>query len=106
MSEQIREDVMGSLLSEKSKDDLPSSDDLNSLIYRDPTERVPILGSPQSDEGEQWQSPQDNVSVQIWETRANIKIKVSGTTRKHISMNRIADIAVKAITEELKKEDQ
>ena len=51
-----------------------------------------------------WQVSKDNVSVQVWEGRAKIKVKVS-QGKKTISMKKIAQIAVDAIAEELKKED-
>ncbi len=51
-----------------------------------------------------WQVSKDNVSVQVWEGRAKIKVKVS-QGKKTISMKKIAQIAVNAIAEELKKED-
>ena len=45
-----------------------------------------------------------NVSVEIWEGKAKIKVKASPGTGAGISMERIANIAVDAILETLKKE--
>ena len=55
-------------------------------------------------DGKFWQASKENVSVQVWEGKAKIKVRVS-PGEKTISMKRIADIAVNAILEELKKED-
>jgi hypothetical protein len=98
------EDIMESLLSAKDGDEEhPALDELNCLIYRAPEEMPedsdePSLGQPS------WKASQDNVSVQIWESKANIRIKVSSADRDAISMNRIAEIAVQAIMDELKKD--
>jgi len=74
--------------------------ELNCLIYKnghDSREEDP--------EGKIWQASKDNVSVQVWESKAKIKVKVSSLNKKTISMKRIADVAVNAILEELTKED-
>ena len=56
-------------------------------------------------EGNVWQFSKENVSVQVWEGKAKIKVKVSQGKTKYMSMRRIADIAMNAILEELNKED-
>ena len=100
------DDVMGDLLSDSGDNSLPSVEELNCLIYRDPKDLAPVAASEPAPGTESWHSARDNVSVQIWESKANIKIRVTAESKKNLSMNRIADIAVKAILEELKKEKQ
>ncbi len=95
--------VMDSLLSTSDDGDHPTLEELNCLIYRRP-EDVPASGEEADPEQPSWKASQDNITVQIWESKANIRIKVSGESRKHISMNKIAEIAVQAIVDELKKE--
>ena len=46
----------------------------------------------------------DDVSVQVYESRANIRIKVGGSLIQSVSMDRIADIAIEAVLAELRKE--
>jgi hypothetical protein len=51
-----------------------------------------------------WQIEEDDVVVQVSESKARIRIKVDGETRRTISMDRIADIAIEAILAELRSE--
>ena len=95
--------VMDSLLSTSDDGDHPALEELNCLIYRRP-EDAPVGGDEPDPDQPSWKASQDNITVQIWETKANIRIRVAGESRKHISMNKIAEIAVQAIMEELKKE--
>lgn len=79
------------------------AEELNCLIYKNGHES----GDQNSEDptGKVWQSSKDNVSVQIWEGKAKIKVKVTSFNKKTISMKRIADVAVDAILQELKKGD-
>lgn len=77
--------------------------ELDCLIYKNDSS---IKDGFLEDQGEKiWQTVRENVSVQVWEGRAKIKVKVSPGEKENISMKRIAQIAVNAILEELKKED-
>ena len=78
-------------------------EELNCLIYKNGHESMEEV--PEDLEGRLWQASKDNVSVQVWESKAKIRVKVSSLNKKTISMKRIADVAVNAILEELKKED-
>ncbi|MCW8801076.1 MAG: hypothetical protein OQK71_09145, partial [Desulfobacter sp.] len=60
------------------------------------------LSEPVSDPS--WTSSSENVSVEIWEGKAKIRIKVSGDDTSHVSMRKLANIAVDAIMAELQKE--
>ncbi|MDA3916014.1 MAG: hypothetical protein PF690_03470 [Deltaproteobacteria bacterium] len=76
--------------------------ELDCLIYKNSSK---IKDEILENNGEKiWQASKDNVSVQVWEGRAKIKVRVS-QGKKTISMKQIAQIAVNAIAEELKKED-
>jgi len=76
--------------------------ELDCLIYKsDPKIKSEIL---EDKNGKIWQASRENVSVQVWESKAKIKVKVV-PGGKTISMKKIADIAVNAILAELKKED-
>ena len=76
--------------------------ELDCLIYKNSSK---IKDEILENYGEKiWQASKDNISVQVWEGRAKIKVKVS-QGKKTISMKQIAKIAVNAIDEELKKED-
>ena len=98
------DDVMGSLLNAKDEEnDHPDLEELNCLIYRGPDDAPPDTAEPEPGQPS-WKATNDNISVQIWESKANIRIKVASEARASISMNRIAEIAVQAIMEELKKD--
>lgn len=101
-----KDDIMGDLLNDRGDNSLPSVEELNCLIYRDPKDLAPLADVAGAEPAKSWQSARENVTVQIWESRANIKIRVAAESKASLSMNRIADIAVKAILEELKKEEQ
>ena len=96
------DDVMDSLLGTAVEDSIPGIDELNCLIYRNeediPTSMLNSQGgeNTQLDEGE-------NISVNVWESRAKIRIKVSPETKANVSIEGITTIAVNAITEELKR---
>jgi len=97
-----KNDIMNNILAGNGEDTAPHVEELDCLIYKqDPTLKDEIPG----DENKKiWQSSKENVSVQVWEGKAKIKVKVSPGKKGNISMKRIADIAVNAILEELKKE--
>jgi len=78
-------------------------EELNCLIYKNGHESMEK--APEDLESRLWQASKDNISVQVWESKAKIRVKVSSLNKKTISMKRIADVAVNAILEELKKED-
>jgi len=78
-------------------------EELNCLIYKNGHESMEK--APEDLESRLWQTSKDNISVQVWESKAKIRVKVSSLNKKTISMKRIADVAVNAILEELKKED-
>ena len=100
-----KKDIMDSILS----DDDTASDrgnDLDFLIYRCgdgmPAENEVIPNDPAR---KSIKVSKGNVSVEIWEGRAKIKVKVAPGTDMGISMEKIATIAVDAILEALKKEN-
>lgn len=54
---------------------------------------------------EKWKASIENVNVEIWESKAKIRVKVgSRGAGTNVSMRKLANIAVDAIVAELKKE--
>lgn len=97
-----KKDIMFNILVGHGDEFAARVEELNCLIYKsDPNLQDEM---PEDENGKIWQASEENVSVQVWEGKAKIKVKVSPGKKEHISMKRIADIAVKAILEELKKE--
>ena len=95
-------DIMDNILEDLGSDFAAPNKELDCLIYKND---IKIKDEVVENNGERiWQASKDNVSVQVWEGRAKIKVKVS-QGKKVISMKQIAQIAVNAIVEELKKED-
>ena len=95
-------DVMDTILEGLGNDFAAPVEELDCLIYR---KDAKIKDEILENDGERtWQASKDNVSVQVWEGKAKIKVKVS-QGKKTISMKQIAKIAVNAIVKELKKED-
>ena len=99
-----KKDVMDSILGADDEDFSGETKELDCLIYRtdsaSPPSSDPAPASPSS-----WKVSKGNVSVEIWEGKAKIKIKVGSGTARHVSMKRLASIAVDAIMAELEKED-
>lgn len=96
-----KQDVIESILSTDDKEFETQTRELDCLIYK--------AGSLDKESGKNtpasWKITKENVSVQIWEGRAKIKIKVaSRENTPEVSIQRLAVIAVDAIMAELKKE--
>jgi hypothetical protein len=97
------QDVMDNLLSCEAVESFPAAEKLDYLIYRDPDKlSTEPPGENQCDQI--WTASQDKVTVQIWESRANIRVRVSQKTHPDLCMKGIADIAVQAIIEELRRD--
>ncbi|WP_027362402.1 hypothetical protein [Desulfospira joergensenii] len=106
-----KKDIMGKILGADDKEFAAKTRELDCLIYRS--------GTGGKEEGEEnldigiegmteksWKISKENVSVEVWEGKAKIRLKVGTGKYKTMSMKRIASIAVDAILEELKREDQ
>lgn len=98
-----KKNVMDSLLGADDKTFEGSAKELDCLIYRGgPNETKPDL--PEMTSNPSWSASRGNVSVEMWEGKAKIRIKVSGDDTSHVSMRKLASIAVDAIIAELQKE--
>ena len=97
-----KKDIMDSILDHNDEEFAGRTRELDCLIYRseDGIKTEKVAGQ----EEESWKISKDNVSVEIWEGKAKINVRVSPGTGPNISMKRIASIVVDAILEELKKE--
>ncbi len=103
MTKKKKKDIMDSILSGDDEHFSTHAEELDCLIYkngRGSEDTIPAL-----ENGKVWEASKENVTVQVWESKAKIKLKVSTGKKGNISMKRIASIAVDAILEELKKED-
>ncbi|MCG8684715.1 MAG: hypothetical protein MI892_07565 [Desulfobacterales bacterium] len=98
-----KKDVMESILDADDKEFEGSTRELDCLIYRsgvsESKSEKPVKSTPTS-----WSASKGNVSVEIWEGRAKIRIKVGSEEATHVSMRKLASIAVDAIMAELEKE--
>jgi len=99
-----KKDIMDSILAADDKEFAGQTRDLDCLIYRneDPEPATPGEGEPTP--ASYWKVSKGPVTVETWEERAKIKIKVAAGKAKHMSMKRIASIAVDAIMAEIEKE--
>lgn len=96
-----KKDIMDNILEGQGNDAESRIKELDCLIYKNDSDLENKISEKKA---EIWQVSKENVSVQVWEGKAKIKIRVS-PGKKNISMKKIASIAVDAILEELKKED-
>lgn len=102
-SKSIKKDIMDSILTGESTMSKGVARELDCMIYRNGSDSDDPV-SPESGPNF-WEATKGNISVQVWEEKAKIRVKVSPHKKGNISMKRIASIAVDAILEELKKED-
>ena len=100
-----KKDIMGKILACDDGEDDNLTRELDCLIYRSDSVDIggdaPLSGSP----ADSWKVIKDNVSVQVWESKGRIRLRVSLGKSRRISMKQIAEIAVAGIIQELKKED-
>ena len=93
-------DIMDRVLSAQNEDTHPAAAKLNSLLYRDPA-TAPAITTANVD---RLSTPEKNqVAVKVSGTRANIRITIAEATEQSITMNKLADVAVKAIVNELRR---
>ncbi|MCP3941354.1 MAG: hypothetical protein GY710_07710 [Desulfobacteraceae bacterium] len=98
-----KKDIMGSILGHNDEEFANKTRELDCLIYRTDDGKYKKAVVRQTDESVK--VSKDNVSVEIWEGKAKINVKISSGAGPGISMKRIASIVVDAILEELKKEE-
>ncbi|HCY84956.1 MAG TPA: hypothetical protein DHV36_07450 [Desulfobacteraceae bacterium] len=110
-----KKDVMGSILGADDKEFESRTREVDCFIYRTgvpgPDKSKPDTSEPDRTDapdasGRQtsWKASRGSVSVEIWEGRAKIRIKVGSDASGKVSMKRLASIAVDAIMAELEKE--
>lgn len=98
---------MDSILTDTDDGADDQTKELDCLIYRneDPEARPEIKKESEESPASSWTVSKGNVSVEIWEGKAKIKVKIGSGAATGISMKKIASIAVDAILAELEKED-
>jgi len=100
---EIEIDVMGSLLSDASDEEIPEVEQLNCLIFSDSNEEydnsIDLI-----DEDPAWITENDKLSVQVWEAQGRVRIKVSPKPKVKISVRHLGEIALEAIMKELEKD--
>ena len=103
MAKGKQKDIIDEILSGKDDKQSPELEALDYLIYRS-ADDLPN-GSSETETGETtWEESRGNVSIQVWKSKAKIRVKASPEIKKTLSISRIATIAMNAILEELKKE--
>lgn len=98
-----KKDIMDNILVGHGDEFASRAEELNCLIYKNGCE--PADEKTENNGGKVWQESRENISVQVWESKARIKVKVTPLNKKALSMKKLASVAVNAILEELKKED-
>ncbi len=99
-----KKNVMDCLLGTDDKAFDGSAKELDCLIYRSGTDEAEQHSLPEQVSEPSWTSFRENVSVEIWEGKAKIRVKVGGNDTSHVSMRKLTSIAVDAIMAELQKE--
>jgi len=102
MSKDTSHDVMESLLSDKVVDESPEIEQLNCLIYSDVDDPLDDADNPEDHQS--WDTENDKLKIQVWETKGRIRIRLSPKSDNKISLQRLGEIALNAIMEDLKKD--
>ncbi|WP_299978856.1 hypothetical protein [Desulfobacula sp.] len=98
-----KKDIIDYILADRGEEFAARVEGLDCLIYRnDLGLKDEII---EDHDGKIRQILKENVFVQVWEGKAKIRVKVSPGKKETFSMKKIADIAVNAILDELKKEE-
>lgn len=95
--------ILEKILSGKEDPPAAGSKELDCLIYRTFDNGLDC-NDGEAEEGNSLKMTRENISVQVWESKAKIRVRISPNAKSMISMERIAAIAMNAISEELKKE--
>ena len=99
-----KKDIMDSILGADDQEFAGKTRELDCLIYRNDPEADAAGASEASASPSSWKVSKGPVTVETWEGKAKIKIKVASGAARHMSMKRIASIAVEAIMAEIEKE--
>ena len=99
-----KKNVMESILGADDKEFEGSAKELDCLIYKGSAKDAPPEPALSPSSQASWTATKGDVSVEIWEGRAKIRIKVGSDDSTHVSMRKLANIAVDAIMAELQKE--
>ncbi|MEH6824858.1 MAG: hypothetical protein V7629_13210 [Motiliproteus sp.] len=102
MSKEKIVDVMGMLLSEAIEDDIPEVEQLNWLIYSGADDIIESeLNIPQKEPV--WKTENESHTVHVWNTKGKIRIKVLSKCTTKVSIKHLAEVALNAMMEDLKK---
>jgi len=103
MMTEKKQDIMGNILSGNDEEFTGKIRELDFLIYRNEDPEA-LPKKPSVPKMPDFKVSKKNVSVEVWDGKAKIKVKVAKGGRSNISMKKLVGIAVDAIIEELKKE--
>lgn len=96
-------DIMDRLLSAKNHDQHAAASKLDTMLYRDPAS-APATGMAATSVDRLWTPNKDQVAVQVSGSHANIRISIADTAQKPVTMHELAEVAVKAIVNELRRD--
>ena len=101
-----KKDIMDSILGADDQEFAGKTRELDCLIYRKDTEADTDAeqGGDRSLSPSSWKVSKGPVTVETWDGKAKINIKVASGLARHMSMKRIASIVVDAIMAEIEKE--
>ena len=94
---------MDSILGAGDEEFAGKTRDLDCLIYRNEDPKPATSAKDENSPPSSWTVSKGPVTVETWEGKAKIRIKVAAGTASHMSMKRIASIAVDAIVAEIEK---
>jgi hypothetical protein len=97
------DDIMDRLLSAKNHDQHPAAAKLDDMLYRDPAS-APAIAKAAGSIDRLWTPDKDEVAVQVTGSHANIRISIADASQKPLTMHELADVAVKAIVNELRRD--
>jgi hypothetical protein len=96
-------DIMDLLLSAKNHDLHATASKLDDMLYRDPAS-APATAMAGNSIDRLWTPDKDQVAVEVSGSHANIRISIADAEHKPVTMHELADVAVKAIVNELRRD--
>ncbi len=95
-------DIMGLLLNDDVSDDIEELEQLNNLIFCN-SENAPVSEAEASQGELIWCEENDKFAIHVWKIDEKINLKFISKSKRDVSVQRLAKIALNAIMEDLKK---
>lgn len=105
MKTEDKSDVIHSILSGEDDAISPEAEALDYLIYRE-TPPSSERDQLETDNGGSAEMLKKNLAIEVWESKAKIRVRAAFGAKRSALTHRIAKVAMNAIIEDLRKEEK